>query len=219
MVLTPAVRYQSCGFEQPFTARIATLAGALPAGVQDDPDTCTTFGFFAPNRLPPVVRFVWIGHCTRAAEPLVLTVSTAGAAASYPLGTSETCASHGLSGSSLQAAAQPTGQGPPVSVTGLAPAAGGYGLVDTVGRVTAYGGAPSLGGAPPTQSAVVAVVAAPDAGFFGSLPGQDVRHLGGPISGMAPTPDGHGYRLVGARRGHITGRADRPACVTGGARL
>ena len=37
-----------------------------------------------------------------------------------------------------------------------------------------------------------------DAGFFGSV-GRD--HLAGPVSGIAPTPDGGGYWLVGADGG------------------
>lgn len=62
--------YQSCGIEQPFTARITTAAGAIPPGVANDPVSYTTFGFFTYNRLPPPeVRFAWVGSGTAVSEP------------------------------------------------------------------------------------------------------------------------------------------------------
>ena len=236
--VNPAVRYQSCGFEQPFTARITATGGATPAGIQDDPVSYTTFGFFMPDRLSPVVQFVWFGSCTTTAQDLELRVSTAGAAASYPLGTSETCASHGLSSSSLQAAAQPTGQGPPVSVAGIAPAAGGYRLVDTAGRVTNAGSAGSLGAAPATQQPVVAIVAAPsgdgywlvdEAGSvysYGSAAFHGSAQKSGGFAGLTPDVVTGGYWLVtegggvfsfdAPFYGSVPGESIRPAGVVVG---
>jgi len=226
-VVSPAVPYQSCGFEQSFTAMITTTRGAIPAGLGDDPASYITFGFFMPNRLPPVVQFVWIGYCTSTAEQLALKVSTAGAKATYPLGTSETCASRGLSRSSLQAAAQPTGQGPPVSVTGLAPTAGGYRLVGTQGRVTNEGGATSLGATPATGQPVVAIVAAPTAdGYwlldesgevfsYGSATFHGSAEGSGGFAGMTADRVTGGYWLVTEGGGVFTGDAPFYGSVPG----
>ncbi len=103
-----------------------------------------------------------------------------------------------------------------VSVAGTR-AAGGYRLIDGVGRVEACGGSTALGSAPAPLAAPVVGAASSSggtgywlvgadggvfsfgsAGFHGSM---GAKHLNAPIVGMAAAPDGNGYWLVGADGG------------------
>jgi hypothetical protein len=103
---------------------------------------------------------------------------------------------------------------------GVAPAAAGSWTVDGAGQVTALGGAPHLGSAPPRLARpIVGMASTPsragywlvasdggiftfgDATFLGST---GAIRLAQPIVGMAATPSGRGYWLVAADGGIFT---------------
>jgi hypothetical protein len=212
--LRPSAPWQDCALAFACTASITTPAGTVPAGIDNDPATGTVPAVFRANRLPPIVSVGWGGYCTTVPQPVVLHVSSGAEATSFPLGTSESCASKGTEPSHLlfeQAYSQS-------SAVGLAPLNGspGYRITNDFGYVSTEPGDPLNIMEPDSIAPVTGIAAAPtgdgawlvagnggvftygSAAFHGSA-GNLL--LSAPVVGMAADPATGGYWLVAADGG------------------
>jgi hypothetical protein len=200
------------------TASITGPGGVKPTNVNSNPLTSTFTVTFSPNRLGPLVGWLWSPHCADPANvPYTFTAtSAAGGVAGVPL-PPESCSEQGAPGLTSRIT-DPITESPDLgSVAGIAATPGnlGYSTVALEGSQFGFGDATQFNIAF-SNAPVVGIANAGDgssnwqvsadggvfsfgnAHFYGSMGGIP---LNSPVVGMASTPDHGGYWLVAADGG------------------
>ena len=200
------------------TASITGPGGVKPDNVNSNPLTSTFTVTFSPNRLGPLVGWLWSPHCADPANvPYTFTAtSAAGGVAGVPL-PPLSCSQQGGPGLTSNITNPITESPDPSSVAGIAGTPGnlGYSTVTLEGSQYGFGdatqfnfassNAPIVGianaGDGPSNWQVAAdggVFSFGNAPFYGSMGGTP---LNSPVVAMASTPNHGGYWLVAADGG------------------